>query len=147
SSSWDDFWKLLAKKAPYNSISSPRKMLASKARVEQGSIFDLPESAWDIGTMFFTAESISPKPAEFEAALDSFIRSLRPGAPFAAAFMEDSRGYEVATRRFPAVAVNESDIKRCLTGQAKELDICRIGLTDKPLRAGYGGMILAIGMI
>ncbi|MGH3873792.1 MAG: SCO2525 family SAM-dependent methyltransferase [Pseudonocardiaceae bacterium] len=147
SSSWDPFWDLLVEEQPYSSIVSPRKMLAAKARVEPGSIFDLPESSWDIGTMFFTAESISPEPAEFKTALGSFIGALRPGAPFSAAFMENSLGYSVDGRYFPAVAVTENDVENGLTGDTKDLEIYRIGLTGSPLRAGYDGMIVATGRV
>jgi hypothetical protein len=145
--SWGSFWNLLARKSPYSSIASPWKMLANKTHVEKGSIFDLPKSAWDIGTMFFAAESISSEPAEFEAAMDSFVQSLRSGAPFAAAFMEGSRGYDVGTYWFPAVDVSVNDIEGSLRGKAKDVRTYRIGLTDKPLRAGYGGMILATGKV
>lgn len=147
SPSWDDFWELLAKEPLYESIDSPRKMLAAKASVERGSIFDLPESRWDIGTMFFAAESISPEPSEFQTALDGFIRSLRPGAPFAAAFMKQSLGYKVGTCQFPAVAITANNLQNCLTNDTKDLEIYQIGLTDNPLRAGYGGMILTTGRI
>jgi hypothetical protein len=147
SSSWDAFWEILAEEPLYNSIDSPRRTLATKACVEQGSIFELPESSWDIGTMFFTAESISPAPAEFKTALGSFIRSLRPGAPFSAAFMENSLGYSVDARKFPAVAITKNDVEDGLAGDTKDLKIYRIGLAGSPLRAGYDGMIVATGWV
>jgi hypothetical protein len=147
SSSWEAFWALLAEKPLYNLIDSPRRLLAAKVHVEKGNIFDLPESTWDIGTMFFAAESISAERSEFQAALDNFVRSLRPGAPFAAAFMENSVGYSVGVRHFPAVAITEDDVACRLAGDTKDLEVYRIGLTNKPLRVGYGGMILATGKI
>lgn len=147
SSSWDAFWELLAIAPLYKSVDSPRETLAAVARVEEGSIFDLPESCWDIGTMFFTAESISSTLSQFRAALESFIRSLRTGAPFAAAFMENSVGYSVGTRRFPAFAITVNYVKNCLAGDTKDLKVSRIGLTNKPLRSGYNGMILATGRV
>jgi NNMT/PNMT/TEMT family len=147
SPSWDAFWELLAREPLYKSVESPREALAAVARVERGSIFDLPESRWDIGTMFFTAESISSTPSEFRIALESFIGSLRPGAPFAAAFMENSVGYSVGTRLFPAVAITVNDVKSCLEGDTEGLTVHRMGLTNKPLRAGYDGMILATGRV
>lgn len=147
SSTWDPFWKLLASKTLYKSIGSPRETLAAVTRVERGNIFDLPHSQWDIGTMFFTAESISATPAEFQAALQSFIKSLRTGAPFAAAFMKDSLGYDVGTRRFPAVAITVNDVKNCLAANTEDFHVHRIGLTNKPLREGYDGMILATGRV
>jgi NNMT/PNMT/TEMT family len=145
--SWDDFWELLAKELPYKLVNSPRETLAAVARIERGSIFDLPESRWDVGTMFFTAESISATQSEFRAALTGFIRSLRTGAPFAAAFMENSVGYDVGARRFPAVAITVNDVKNCLEGDVEDLEVHRIGLTNEPLRAGYDGMILVTGKV
>jgi hypothetical protein len=145
SSSWDAFWKILTEEQRYKSIHSPRETLATVVHIESASIFDLPESRWDIGTMFFAAESISSTLSEFHTALRSFIRSLHTGAPFAAAFMENSQGYSVGTQRFPAVAITPGDVEDCLAGDTKDLQVHRIGLTDRPLRAGYGGMILATG--
>lgn len=147
SPSWDPWWSLLIKEPVYKSLDSPREALAAAARVERGSIFDLPESRWDIGTMFFVAESISSALSEFHAALGSFVRSLRPGAPFAAAFMKNSLGYNVGTHRFPAVAITEDEVENCLAGKTEDLRIHRLGKTSDPLRDGYDGMILAIGRV
>src|SRR4051794_28599246 len=52
--SWDAFWGLLAVEPRYKSIHSPRETVATVVCVERGSIFELPKSQWDIGTMFFT---------------------------------------------------------------------------------------------
>lgn len=147
SPSWDPWWRLLIKEPVYKSFDSPREALAAAARVERGSIFDLPESRWDIGTMFFVAESISSALSEFHTALGGFVRSLRPGAPFAAAFMENSLGYDVGTRRFPAVAIAANEVKNSLAGETEDLKIYRLGKTSNPLRGGYDGMILAIGRV
>lgn len=147
SPSWDSWWSLLVEEPVYKSFDSPREALAAAARVERGSIFDLPASRWDIGTMFFVAESISSAQSEFHTALGSFVRSLRPGAPFAAAFMENSLGYDVGTHRFPAVAIAEDEVGNCLGGVTEDLKIHRLGKTSNPLRDGYDGMILAIGRV
>ncbi|MGH3972925.1 MAG: SCO2525 family SAM-dependent methyltransferase, partial [Pseudonocardiaceae bacterium] len=147
SRSWDPWWRLLIKEPVYKSLDSPREALAAAVRVERGSIFDLPESRWDIGTMFFVAESISSALSEFHTALASFIRSLRPGAPFAAAFMKNSLGYDVGTHRFPAVAIAEEDVESDLAGKTDNLKIYRLGKTSNPLRDGYDGMILAVGKV
>ncbi len=147
SSSWDAFWKSLTVEPLYKSVDSPRETLAAVARVEQGSIFGLPESRWDIGTMFFAAESISATLSEFRAALRSFIASLRTGAPFTAAFMEDSLGYSVGARRFPAVAITAKDVEESLAAHTDDLEVHRVDLAKKPLRDGYGGMILATGRV
>jgi hypothetical protein len=147
SPSWNPFWDLLTNEPMYKSINSPRDILASTARVKKGSVFDLPKLQWDIGTMFFVAESISFELVEFQAALRSFLKSLLPGAPFAAAFMESSLGYDVSAHRFPAVAITADDVKTYLTDDTEDLKIHRIGVTSSPLRNGYEGMILAIGRV
>ncbi|MGQ0777412.1 MAG: SCO2525 family SAM-dependent methyltransferase [Pseudonocardiales bacterium] len=147
SPSWDPSWNLLIKDPLYKSVDSPREALAAAVRIQRGSIFDLPESQWDIGTMFFVAESISSVPAEFHSALDSFVKSLRPGAPFAAAFMENSLGYDVGAHHFPAVAITQDDVEEFLEDKTEDFRIHRLGKTKKPLRDGYDGMILAVGKV
>lgn len=145
--SWDPWWNLLIKKPVYKLVDSPREALAATARVHWGSVFDLPESQWDIGTMFFVAESISSALSEFHTALGRFVRSLRPGAPFAAAFMRNSLGYNVGTHRFPAVAITEDEVEKCLADETEDLKIHRLDKARNPLRDGYDGMILAIGRV
>lgn len=141
---WDEFWDALAASAPYLETTDPRSALRERARVEHGSIFDLPPSTWDVGTMFFVAESITCTPDEFDRATRCFVRSLKPGAPFAAAFMRNSQGYPVGTRTFPAVAITEADVRECLLGVADDVQIHHIA-SDSPLRDGYSGMMFANG--
>lgn len=146
SQSWDPFWGALCESAGiYRQIRRPRAVLPSLAKVEKASVFDLPEAAWDIGTMFFVAESITGVRAEFELAMTTFIRSLKPGSPFVAAFMRNSRGYSVGSQRFPAVAITESDLRKLLRDEAVETHIRRI-VSPEPLREGYDGMILVTGV-
>jgi len=143
--SWDLFWEAFRTSATvYGRLRRPRSVLPSKAHIERASVFDLPEARWNIGTMFFVAESITGDRTEFELATMKFIRSLKPGAPFAAAFMRNSRGYQVGAQWFPAVAVVESDIRRLLGDAAVDLKIRRI-LSNEPIRHGYDGMILVTG--
>jgi NNMT/PNMT/TEMT family len=145
--SWYDFWEVLAGEGEYKSVQDPRECLAERAVYERGSIFDLPQHAYDIGTMFFVAESITADQREFETAVRSFVHSLRSGAPFAAAFMKGSRGYQVDTESYPAVAIDSDRVRDCLAGIAYDVEIRVIELheTDEPLRDGYDGMILATG--
>jgi hypothetical protein len=143
--SWDPFWQALKEDQPlYDKITRPRRALESRADVHQGSIFALPKSTWDIGTMFFVAESITSLPEEFQRATQSFVRSLRPGAPFAAAFMKRSQGYIVGAQRFPAVAIDEGDVTDTLRYVSRDLRLHTIDSTN--LRDGYEGMILATGL-
>jgi hypothetical protein len=123
----------------------PRRALESRAEVSQGNIFDLPPRRYDVGTMFFVAESITGSVPEFERATRRFVGSLRRHAPFAAAFMKNSRGYQVGSYRFPAVAVADNDVKECLDSVAYGVEVHVVSDGVNPLRDGYDGMILATG--
>lgn len=143
---WDPFWDALAASSPvYRRLARPRSLLAARAKVEKASVFDLPEAGWDIGTLFFVAESITGIRTEFEQATNRFVRSLKPGAPFVAAFMRNSLGYPVGAYRFPAVAITEDDVARLLRRTAAALEIHRIDSAAR-FREGYDGMVLVTGV-
>lgn len=142
---WLPFWQVVHPGATPAEFAAAAAALAERARIEQGSVFDLPAAAWDLGTMFFVAESISQDPAEFSAAVTAFVRAIRPGGPFAAAFMERSEGYEVDGTRFPATAVAAGDIRRSLDRVGVEVSVHRVKMRPAPLRPGYTGMIVATG--
>jgi hypothetical protein len=159
---WDQYWAVLHRLPDYAEIGPrARDALRSRGKVVQRSVFELPTGVYDIGTMFFVAESITNYPAEFSRATQRFVRSLRPNAPFAAAFMRKSRGYFVGDNYFPAVEIDESDVRECLKGVTAEEPHCEVigRLSDdreesaaadepeskSPLRSGYDGMILALG--
>jgi hypothetical protein len=96
--------------------------------------------------MFFVAESITERDDEFRRALRCFLRSLKANAPFAAAFMTNSRGYDVNGVHFPAVAITESDVQKCLHGEGiKAAAVEPIGSAN-PLREGVG-MVLVTGRV
>jgi hypothetical protein len=145
--SWDLFWDVLRPVRPYDRIKDPRAALRERARVQYCDVFRFTQQrSWGIGTMFFVAESITAQWGEFQKAARQFVKTLRIGAPFAAAFMRNSRGYTVGTHRFPAVAVDEGKIEHTLAGVAEVDEITRIRVNEKaPLRDGYEGMILALG--
>jgi hypothetical protein len=143
---WDAFWELLTARSAYAAVADPRAALTRAARVMSGTVFDLPDyESWDLATMFFVAESISARPDEFESAVDRFVAGLRPGAPFAAAFMENSTGYELAGETFPAVPVRAQDVEARFARRTS-VDVRRVGLADAPARDGYAGMIVALGV-
>jgi hypothetical protein len=141
---WDQYWQVLRSRRVYRESGDPRQSFQGKALVQPGDLFRLPARKWDLGTMFFVAESISDQEREFQKAARRFIRSLTPGAPFAAAFMCNSSGYYVGPHRFPAVEVNQTDVEHCLTPLVDEVSISTVR-SEKPLRDGYHGMILALG--
>lgn len=143
---WRPYWELVSPDGRHGGFEDARGWLAERGRIQHGSVFDLPRAAWDLGTMFFVAESITADYAEFDAAVSSFLCALRPGAPFAAAFMEDSHGYDIAGVRFPAVGVGEREVRDCLARYAARVRIHRITIRPAPLRPGYTGMLLALGI-
>ncbi len=142
---WQPYWDLVSPDGRRGRFDDARSWLAERGRIQRGSVFDLPVAGWDVGTMFFVAESITADHAEFDLALDRFLRALRPGAPFAAAFMEQSQGYEVGGVAFPSVPVGVGEIDACLAQRTSELKVHRIEIRPAPLRAGYAGMLLALG--
>ncbi|HSV67126.1 MAG TPA: SCO2525 family SAM-dependent methyltransferase [Mycobacteriales bacterium] len=143
---WQPFWDELGDLPAYASVASPRKALAERHKVEQTSVFDLPQRRWGLGTMFFVAESITSDYAEFELAMLRFLEALTPRAPFACAFMSGSEGYDVGPSWFPAVDITDQDVRDLLSTKAVNLDVQQFK-TEKPLREGYESMILALGRV
>ncbi|WP_157546644.1 SCO2525 family SAM-dependent methyltransferase [Hamadaea tsunoensis] len=147
--SWKSFWRVLAKSEPYGRLPGGfAQALRTRAVTQHGSIFELHKNHWDIGTMFFVAESLTMERREFDVAVTRFVESLRDGAPFACAFMRNSSGYRVDVRDFPAVAIDELDVQTCLDKVADKVHVHLIELKNSgtPLRDGYGGMIVATGL-
>ncbi|MBO0801795.1 MAG: hypothetical protein J2P25_01790 [Nocardiopsaceae bacterium] len=149
---WRPFWQEMQKAKEYSDVSKPRQRLREAcadepghAGIEQLSVFDLPKARWNLGTMFFVAESITQDPAEFRAAVAAFIGALTPGAPFAAAFMAGSDGYPVDGTRFPALPIKSDDVKRHLTELGVREPSVDLLNTSKRVRDGYAGMIVATG--
>jgi hypothetical protein len=149
---WQPFWHELQSAEGYRQVGEPRKQLLEAcssepgcAGIEQRSVFDLPEARWDLGTMFFVAESITEDPVEFRAAVAHFVGALKPGAPFATAFMAGSLGYPVAGTRFPALPITSDDVRLLF----KELGASKLSVellqTEHRVRDGYKGMIVATG--
>ncbi|MEU7901349.1 SCO2525 family SAM-dependent methyltransferase [Actinoplanes sp. NPDC049118] len=144
SASWQSFWDAMATGPPaYRTVARPFEVLHHRTAVVEGNISDLEPASYDLGTMFFVAESITPSVSEFVKATTAFVESLRHRALFGAAFMRDSSGYEVGGRRFPSCSVEEDDVTACLLPIAHDLSV-RV-VESKDLREGYDGMIVATG--
>jgi hypothetical protein len=149
---WLPFWHELDWRSGYSQICDPRKQLGQAcisepglAGIEQRSVFDLPAAQWELGTMFFVAESITQDIAEFLASLRSFVRALAPGAPFAATFMAESTGYQVAGIPFPALPITAEDIVEHFTALGVSGLSVHFNQTQHRVRPGYCGMIVATG--
>lgn len=143
---WDKFWEDMCADGAYASIEDPKNELSRRAKIIQGDVLDLPvHERWDVGTMFFVAESITGKRNEFREAMDHFFAMLKPGSPFAMAFMEHSKGYHVGEQRFPATDIGENDVEDCLNDIADGVVIKHLPPGIRPLRDEYSGMIVAHG--
>jgi hypothetical protein len=151
---WEPFWQELKDCKGYDEIDEPRGRLrkschgdSERAGIRWRSIFDLPEAQWGLGTMFFLAESITEDADEFQASIGKFVGALQPGAPFAAAFMAESTGYEVGGTRFPATPVSSEQVRQCF-GNLGVNDLT-VNLTQTPpeVRDGYKGIVLATGIV
>jgi TIR domain/NNMT/PNMT/TEMT family len=151
---WARFWREMRKAEGYSDVNRPREQLQEAcvsepgyAGIEQLSVFDLPKARWNLGTMFFVAESITEDPVEFRAAVAAFVGALTPGAPFAAAFMAGSDGYPVDGTQFPALSINPGDVRQHLTELGvREPSVDLLETSDR-VRDGYTGVIIATGFV
>ncbi|MFG1921095.1 SCO2525 family SAM-dependent methyltransferase [Cryptosporangium sp. NPDC048952] len=143
-SRWGDCWSVLRENSAYQRYDPPWARMAGSVQVTEGTVFELPEQKWDIGTMFFVAESVTPLHYEFYVAVNRFLRSLQPGAPFSIGFMENSVGYRVGHRDYPACPVGHDEVSAYLSNLA-DCNTIRIDIHGEPLRAGYSGMLLTLG--
>jgi hypothetical protein len=141
---WQLFWDLLATDEPWAS-TDPQNVLSNHSTVVDGDIFLLPQSHWDVGLMFFVAESLSDLEEEFVSAFERFLQAVRPGGLVLAAFMEGSEGYEVGGIRYPAFGIRSEHVDRVVSGHLDSYEISRIGAEDDPLRDGYTGMLWLTG--
>lgn len=147
---WQQFWELLEERKPYKEFENPVGRLADEKHIEivKGDVLGRAEQAqFDLGTMFFVAESITGQQGEFLDAMDHFFSMLKPDALFAMAFMEHSQGYRVGAQKFPATDIGEQDVWNCLGDRASDFSLHRLSAEDKPLREHYTGMIVAHGRI
>jgi NNMT/PNMT/TEMT family len=119
--------------------------LRTKTTVHQGSIFDLPERAWDVATMFFCAEAVTDKQAEFDRACGCFARCVRVGGALVAAFLLNSKSYVLDGRRYSVMTLTEESLMRTFAGLTTELKLQKIGVVEKEVRSGYTGMALLTG--
>lgn len=146
---WDQFWDVLCQDQAYAQLDvTPRQRFKEAVQQpEQGNLFELCADTrrWALGTMFFVAESITTSLEEFRNGVSCFMNVLNPGAPFAAAFMEDSVGYRVGDVDFPARPVDVTDVEAALGDFTQEMNIHRIVDPGRLVREGHTGMILVCG--
>lgn len=144
---WRHWWAV-AREAygpTYDLPETPIPDLKAKVRVQQGSIFDLPEKQWDAATMFFCAESITAEHSEFERAVARFTGSVRTGGLLVGAFLVRSGGYIVADRPFPVLKLTADEIIDTFKAHTDDVKIEMIGIVDREIRSGYSGFVFATG--
>ncbi|MGW6541458.1 SCO2525 family SAM-dependent methyltransferase [Streptomyces massasporeus] len=144
---WDVFWEVLCENQAYRHCDSdPRAKAGRVMRVRQGDLFSLGQhqEKWSLGTMFFVAEAMTTSYCEFAFGIERFLCALTPGAPFAAAFMEHSLGYQVGEHHFPACDVGEAEVRASVERFAGDFKVESI-TSSAWGRDGYSGMILAYG--
>jgi hypothetical protein len=145
---WQPFWDLVASLPGYRAVEHPRHELAAVHEVRTVSIFDLPPSAWDLGSMFFVADGMTTEEAEFKRAVRSFLGALVPGSPFMMAFMESSAGYDVGGIRFPAVKVTPTSLDVVLADlPVTGTSVLRTDNSVRRLRTGYDAMLFVTGFV
>lgn len=146
---WDQFWDVLCQREAYAKLDVTPRVRFKEAvqQPEPGSLFDLGTDTrrWDLGTMFFVAESITTSLEEFRHGVGCFMTALNPGAPFAAAFMEHSLGYRVGDVKFPARDIDTAEVEIALGDFAQDMKMYRLNDPDDFVREGYSGMILVCG--
>ncbi|WP_416984987.1 SCO2525 family SAM-dependent methyltransferase [Streptomyces sp. T028] len=147
---WDQFWDVLCEDPAYAELDVTPRVRFKEAvqQPEPGSLFDLCSDTrrWDLGTMFFVAESITTSLDEFQRGVGCFMSALNPGAPFAAAFMEHSEGYRVGEVDFPATReIDEEKVEESLGNFAQDMKMYRLDDPHDLVRDGYSGMILVCG--
>ena len=152
SMTWKPFWQELVNSAEYTpgDFSLVCERFGERTEVRRRSVFELSgDQRYDLGTMFFVAESLTNYPQEFEDATAGFLAALAPNAPFAAGFMDGSEGYSVNEQSFPAVrSVNVDRVTAVLEQLGADARVRKIDVpADDPLRDGYEGMIVAVGTV
>ncbi|MFF7307396.1 SCO2525 family SAM-dependent methyltransferase [Streptomyces sp. NPDC008137] len=141
---WDQFWDLLGAGHAYQ-FEDPRSRFRQVVTVQSGSLSDVSRSParWSMGTMFFVAESITATPDGFRQSVACFMNALSPGSPFAAAFMEHSRGFRIGENHFPAHDVDEQEVRAAFADHVEDITIDRVEATEG--LKGCTGVLLACG--
>jgi hypothetical protein len=145
---WRHFWNVTrrAYQPEFHLPEDPIPDLRAKCTLRQGSIFELPERAWDAATMFFCAESITGRQNEFEAACTAFARSVRAGGALLAAFLVRSKGYVVGDTPFPGVNLSVEAIENVFGRHVRQMKTEQTSIVDREIRSGYFGLVFLTGV-
>jgi hypothetical protein len=118
--------------------------------VRKQSIFELPESAFDIAITCFVPESLTGSSEEWEKAVGAFLSSVKPGHPAVMLFMVGSTGYGSAGTPFPAVPVDENKVRRVVSRDLSSIQSFFVeashGARPEGDSYGYEGMGAVVGI-
>lgn len=115
----------------------------SIVRVRHQSGLDLEQSAYDLGSMHFVAESVTEDVDEFAAFCGRFAGSVRPGGALVAAFMENMGRYHLGDgSTWPGLPVDSRRVATVFAPLTTELEITRIDADSTLPDYGYSGMVL-----
>ncbi len=143
---WWQYWRLLQEFQPetYKDINV-QEALRRRMLVWQDGYDNLAENYYKLASMFFCAESITSYKWRFEEVCKAFVGSLVPGGYFAAAFMENSEGWDVSGRSYPAIVVTPDIIRDLFQQWSDDAVVEHIPVAASPLREGYTGMVFITG--
>lgn len=147
SQTWNPFLERLKQQPVYSDYFEARDVRAdfrAKTDVRVDDALLLPAKRWDLGTMFFTACSLSNSEEESNGVVWRFVESLKPGSPFVIASMANSSGYVVDDVAFPAVSLTEESLQATLNKVAVDIEVTPIR-DAVPVRPGVY-MLLATGL-
>lgn len=141
---WTHFWAV-AREAHNGGAGlpdNPIPLLRERTILHEGSIFDLPKRNWDAATMFFCAEAVTTNPAEFDDACACLAQSVKPGGTIVAAFLVNSKSYELDGVRSPLMTLSEDSLRATFEKAATRVETRPIGIVKEEVRSGYTGMVL-----
>jgi SAM-dependent methyltransferase len=141
---WQAFWEIVRDLYAEPLPPTPQALLRSRLTQTLGSVFDLPHNHWDAASMFFCAESITNSMDEFERALLAWARCVKPGGRLVAAFMENSLGYTVGDRSYPAMCLTREALAAAISPLLSDAVFTYVARPPSG-REGYTGMVFAHG--
>lgn len=139
---WPEFERHLVRLGHRTSIHKLRDVAAVRA----GSIFELPTARYDAVMCFFVAESITADTDIFATALDSLMRSLKPGGLFITAHMVGSVGYSAGPETsYPACRLSMPEIEKSYEPYGTFRSVLTSHSGRQAARPGYHGMAALVG--
>jgi len=126
------------------------KKIQQLVRIQNGSIYNLPENKYEFVSSYFVAESISDRYDQFQLALNQLVNSVVNDGIIVTTHMLYSEGYQAGKNtKFPAVKLSldqleESLIKAGLKQADFKIWTVSTMKQEEKVREGYHGMAVVI---